>query len=748
MQKDGCARRRDLCFFCKAISRRPSGLWLATAVILCVFSQGQTGVFAQTDPRFTLQPVGATVMAGSNVTFEVAAIGEPPLMYYWQHGFQYLPNSDTNTLTLTNVQLSDAGCYIATVYNSNEYVQSDPAILVVLQAPLIVSSPVGQTVIAGSNATMSVNATAYPPPSYQWFIGGAPLPGATNAELDLTDVQAANVGDYTVVVSNYINTATSLPAHLSVTAIGPVISPDLSDRVAISETEVALAPPIYGSDPRTYEWKLNGSVIPGATNASLIFTSIQPASAGKYNVTVANSLGSATSRVATLTVKKYPLPSTIVAWGDNTYGQTNLPSGETNVVGLASSPAGSVFLRQDGTMGSIGYEIVSPGTFSVLPPMGEVTLYAGDYALALASDGTPVAYGVTYYSGASDVPAGVTNAIDVAAGNPRLALLSDGTVVGWNPRPSFEVPDPGKILPSLSSLSNITAISMCNYHLLALKNDGTVVALGENGSGQSTVPVGLNNVVAVSAGANHSLALKSNGKVVAWGDNTYGQTNVPAGLSGVAAISAGYNHNLALESNGVLVAWGDNTYGQCNIPAGLSNVVYVSAGASHSVVLTKQPGQCITPSDQAIFAGGNSTFNFLASGYQPISYQWECNGTNVTGATNTVLALTDVPLADAGVYQCVASNAFGVALSSPAVLTVSRQPPLFSTVPSGFGFTNGGFQLSLSQLSGHGNVIIETSTNLIDWQPVYTNAPVLGSLQYRDVESSNFPARFYRAFEE
>jgi hypothetical protein len=60
------------------------------------------------------------------------------------------------------------------------------------------------------------------------------------------------------------------------------------------------------------------------------------------------------------------------------------------------------------------------------------------------------------------------------------------------------------------------------------------------------VPAGLSGATAIAAGAFHSLALKQDGTVVAWGDNGYGQSTVPAGLSGVTAIAAGYDHSWAV----------------------------------------------------------------------------------------------------------------------------------------------------------------------------------------------------------
>ena len=77
------------------------------------------------------------------------------------------------------------------------------------------------------------------------------------------------------------------------------------------------------------------------------------------------------------------------------------------------------------------------------------------------------------------------------------------------------------------------------------------------------MPTGLANVVAIAAGIFHNLALKNNGTVVAWGDNSRGQTNVPTGLSNVVAVAAGDYHSLALAAppppNGVY-DFEDNTF--------------------------------------------------------------------------------------------------------------------------------------------------------------------------------------------
>ena len=140
---------------------------------------------------------------------------------------------------------------------------------------------------------------------------------------------------------------------------------------------------------------------------------------------------------------------------------------------------------------------------------------------------------------------------------------------------------------TLSHLDGIKALAAGYAHTVALKNNGTVVAWGDNSSGQTSVPAGLAAVASVAAGESHSVALKSDGTVVAWGLNRYGQTTVPAGLSGIAAVAAGFGHTIALGSDGTLAAWGLNSSGQTTVPAGLTGVAAAAAGSFHTVALKR-----------------------------------------------------------------------------------------------------------------------------------------------------------------
>jgi len=85
------------------------------------------------------------------------------------------------------------------------------------------------------------------------------------------------------------------------------------------------------------------------------------------------------------------------------------------------------------------------------------------------------------------------------------------------------------------------------------------------------------------------------------------------------------------------------------------------------------------PADQTRFLGGggggtNATFQVGAIGASPLFYQWLSNGTNVAGATNATLTVTNVSAQNAGSYQVTVSNAFGLVTSLGAQLTSLAVP--------------------------------------------------------------------------
>ena len=230
---------------------------------------------------------------------------------------------------------------------------------------------------------------------------------------------------------------------------------------------------------------------------------------------------------------------TLTAWGENGWGECNVPRGLTNVVAVATGLA---------------------------------------HSLALCADGTVVAWG-DFDNGGCNVPAGLSNVVALAAGDDHsLALRDDGTVTAWGYNYYGECNVP-------AGLTNVVALAAGWYHSLALRGDGTVSVWGESSDGECDVPAGLTNAVAVAAGWDFSVALRADGTVTAWGYNGYGECNVPAGLTDVVAVAAAELHCLALRGDGTVTAWGYDGQGQCDVPPGLNNVVAVAAADRYSMAL-------------------------------------------------------------------------------------------------------------------------------------------------------------------
>src|ERR1039458_1830741 len=92
-------------------------------------------------------------------------------------------------------------------------------------APAITTQPASQTVTVGGSATFTVAASGTAPLAYQWRFYGSNLVGQTASSFSLANVQMANTGPYSVVVSNSAGAVTSSNALLTVLSPPPCVTP-------------------------------------------------------------------------------------------------------------------------------------------------------------------------------------------------------------------------------------------------------------------------------------------------------------------------------------------------------------------------------------------------------------------------------------------------------------------------------------------------------------------------------------------
>jgi len=152
--------------------------------------------------------------------------------------------------------------------------------------PVIITQPTNQTVRETQPVNFSVVATsAVPNIKYQWFFNGAPMPGKTNAVLDIPSVLPQDVGYYRVGVSNRVGVSTVFVGLLSDTAIleiGPVPGVQSVDKL----------PDLFSPPPAPAPSRPGPSGLAAATTAPGVPLSV---SAGSTDSQVINNTGSATS---------------------------------------------------------------------------------------------------------------------------------------------------------------------------------------------------------------------------------------------------------------------------------------------------------------------------------------------------------------------------------------------------------------------------------------------------------------------
>lgn len=200
-----------------------AGNYFATVTNSIGTADSAIAVLTVKDPIVVTQPVSVTNLPGETVMFHVVADGSGPLSYQWRKNGEFifdvenLSGTSTDTLTVSGISAADEGNYSVAVIGGFSTIEfSADASLSVLSPVAITAQPTSRTVAEGSKVAFAVGTSGTEPFSYQWLFNGTNIAGANAVSYSLTNVQTSAAGNYSVIVSNSINSVTSAPAILIV----------------------------------------------------------------------------------------------------------------------------------------------------------------------------------------------------------------------------------------------------------------------------------------------------------------------------------------------------------------------------------------------------------------------------------------------------------------------------------------------------------------------------------------------------
>jgi hypothetical protein len=515
-----------------------------------------------------------------------------------------------------------------------------------------VSQPASITVSLGQTATFSVTATGTGTLTYQWYMNGTAISGATSSSYTTPATVAANNGAvFTVTVSNSVGSAKSGPATLTVlmpsgiakTIVPSSATPPYNTAVMLFPTFSNAKTAVIGSHG-VGSSDITATAVSGASYPTPLLTA-----ATTYTLTVTDSKGDVVSTTCLVT----PTPVTLTPIAPA--NQTVAPA----AISFTSTASG-------GATNGITWTATA-GTFSgsVWTPPNT----AGTYTITATSVDEP----------SVSVTTTITLSAPVIMSQPASQRVCTGTGLSLSVTASYAAsyqwnlngaPIPGATSSSYT-VSSAQPANAGNYSVTVTN------ALGSVTSGVAAIQVGttsiLSNPASITLTATQTGMFSVSGQGL--GSISYQWYQIASGSTSGVAITGAASSNYTTPPVDPTYN-GDQYYAtvtdSCGTLTSTNATLTVNAGNVPPTIITQPVGQTATP-------GGTASFSVVAAGTPTLSYQWymippgATTATVVAGATSATYTLPSSATTtanDQDAYYVIVTNSYGQAMSQPATLAV------------------------------------------------------------------------------
>lgn len=629
-------------------------------------------------PQVIIQPVPVSACENQQVQFSSDAHGSE-LTWQWLkngtviHDVNRITGSTSPILIIDSVKVSDAAVYTAQITGYCGNTATNPVILSVEAAPVIIMHPQPVTACENQSAgfTVLVNGTA----SYQWQKDNTDLTGQTGATLSLSNISAAHAGAYRCRITSGCANLYTEAALLTVNPVTAIIQQPVD--LTLCSGDAALIPVTASGTSLTYEWKLNGitladdGTIAGSQTASLSVKPVNTNHSGIYHCIVTGICGSVTTSPADIevleqiSVTSQPASKNVCQGASASFevlatGQVSGWQWQKNGVDIAGALSANYSISAV-TIADTGlYRCVLTG------PCGQVFSEAAE----LRVDLMPVI---------SSQPAAT---IEICEGNQMvLHTAAQGTNLSYqwyfNGNP---VADNVNISGSTAPWLTVNGITQADEGIYLCRVDNSCAAAITTGT-----QVWVNSPVTIADQPDNTSACIGDDislAVVAAGDGiSYQWQKGNADLAGATSPVLALNNVLLTDSGTYRCV----IYSTCDTIT--SNSVRVSI--SESPAVSTQPAGLVTPC-----TGSMIRLDIAATG-NITGYQWKKNGVNLTndsqvaGAQTASLIINAVDLGDEGLYTCDVIGTCYTVTSSVSRVDV-QTPPVINFHPADYSALPGG----------------------------------------------------------